>query len=50
MMKWVMTGLTVLSLVFAICTGRVNELSAAFLEECGNAVTLAITLTGIIAL
>ena len=44
------TGLTVLSLVFAICTGRVNELSAAFLEECGNAVTLAITLTGIIAL
>lgn len=50
MMKWVMTGLILLSLVFAACTGRMSELSSAFLDECGNAVTLAMTLVGIIAL
>ncbi len=50
MMKWVMTVIIALSLVFAVCTGRTAELSSAFLAECGNAVTLAITLTGIIAL
>ena len=49
-MKYVMTGMIVLSLVFALLTGRVSELSGAFLEECGGAVQLAISLTGIIAL
>lgn len=50
MMKYIMTGLIVLSLIFAVITGRVSELSTAFLEECGGAVQLAITLIGIIAL
>ena len=50
MMKWVMTALITLSVVFAACTGRMGELSSAFLAECGSAVTLAITLTGVIAL
>jgi len=50
LMKYVMTGMIVLSLVFALLTGRVSELSGAFLEECGGAVQLAISLTGIIAL
>ena len=49
-MKWIMTGMIMLSVVFAACTGRMGELSSAFLEECGNAVSLAVTLTGIIAL
>ncbi len=50
MMKWVMTGLIALSLIFAACTGRMSELSSAFLEESGTAVTLALTLSGIIPL
>ena len=50
MMKWVMTGMIVLSVIFAAVTGRMSELSSAFLEECGSAVTLAITLVGIISL
>ena len=50
MMKWVMTGLILVSVIFAAFTGRMSELSSAFLDECGNAVTLAITLVGIIAL
>lgn len=49
-MKWVMTGLILVSIVFAALTGRMSELSSAFLDECGSAVTLAITLVGIIAL
>lgn len=50
MMKYIMTGMIFLSFIFAAVTGRMSELSTAFLEECGSAVQLAITLTGIIAL
>lgn len=50
MMKWVMTGMILVSVVFAACTDRMSELSEAFLEECGSAVTLAVTLIGIISL
>ncbi len=50
MMKWIMTGLIVLSAVFAALTGNMGSLTTAFLEECGGAVQLAISLTGIIAL
>lgn len=50
LMKYVMTGMIVLSLVFAAVTGKMSELSGAFLEECGGAVELAISLIGIIAL
>ena len=50
MMKWVMTGLILVSVIFAAYTGRMSELSSAFLEECGSAVGLAVTLIGIIAL
>ncbi|MBP5604463.1 MAG: spore maturation protein A [Ruminiclostridium sp.] len=49
-MKWVMTGLIALSMIFAVFTGRMSELSSAFLEESGTAVTLALTLSGIIPL
>lgn len=49
-MKYIMTGMIFLSFIFAAVTGRMSELSTAFLEECGSAVQLAITLTGIIAL
>ena len=50
MMKYIMTGMIVLSLIFAAVTGRVSELSTAFLEECTGAVELAVSLIGIIAL
>ena len=50
MMKWVMTGLILVSVIFAAYTGRMSELSSAFLEDCGSAVGLAVTLIGIIAL
>lgn len=39
-----------ISVVFALISGRTAELSSAFLEECGGAVELAISLTGIICL
>lgn len=50
MMKWIMTGLILLSVIFAAVTGRMDCLSAAFLEECSGAVQLALSLAGIIAL
>ncbi len=50
MMKYIMTGMIVLSFIFAAVTGRMSELSTAFLEECGGAVELAIYLVGVIAL
>ncbi|MCR4780071.1 MAG: spore maturation protein A [Ruminiclostridium sp.] len=50
MMKYIMTGLVAAAFVFAALTGRMEELSTSFLEECGNAVQLAITLTGVIVL
>ena len=50
MMKYVMTVLIAAAFVFAAVSGRMDTLSSAFLEECGSAVQLAITLTGVIAL
>ena len=50
MMKWVMTILLGLSVIFGLLGGRIGEVSTAFLSECGEAVGLAISLTGIICL
>ena len=50
MMKWVMTGMIVLAVITAAFTGNMENVSTAFLEECGGAVELAISLIGIIAL
>lgn len=49
-MKWVMTGMIVLAVITAAFTGNMENVSTAFLEECGGAVELAISLIGIIAL
>jgi spore maturation protein A len=46
MMKWLLTGLTLLSLIFGILTGRIEAVSRAVLEQCGAAVTLSLTLMG----
>lgn len=50
MMKWVMTVMIVLAVIFAAATGRMNDVSTAFLSECEEAVALAISLMGIICL
>jgi len=49
-MKWVMTAMIVFSLIFSLISGRINEVSTAFLSECEGAVALAISLIGIICL
>jgi len=50
MMKWVMTVMIALAVVFAVFTGRMAEVSEAFLSECTSAVELCISLAGIICL
>lgn len=50
MMKWVMTVMIALAVAFALATGRMGEVSEAFLSECTSAVELAISLIGIICL
>jgi spore maturation protein A len=46
MMKWVFSGLILVAVLFGLLGGRMNEVSNAALNECGNAVQLCITLTG----
>lgn len=46
MMKWVFSGLILVSVLFGALNGRMNEVSNAALNECGNAVQLCLTLTG----
>ncbi|MCL2109317.1 MAG: spore maturation protein A [Oscillospiraceae bacterium] len=50
MMKWVFAGLIFFSLLFGIINGDVAALTEAALSEAGTAVTLALTLCGIICL
>ena len=49
-MKWVFAALIVFSFVFGIINSGVDRVSDAALSECGNAVTLCITLCGVICL
>lgn len=49
-MKWVMTAMITLAVIFALATGRMAEVSTAFLSECSAAVELAFSLIGIICL
>lgn len=50
MMKWVMTAMIALSVIFGIIRGNMDKVSEAFLSECGGAVELAFSLIGIICL
>ena len=49
-MKWIFAGLIVFSLIFAIISGGVASVSDAALSESQNAVTLCLTLCGVICL
>jgi spore maturation protein A len=50
MMNYVMLILAGISVVFGIATGKMSVLSSAILESAGSAVTLAISLVGVICL
>jgi spore maturation protein A len=50
MMKWVFAGLIFFSLVFGVINTDVAAVSDAALSEVQNAVTLCLTLCGIICL
>lgn len=50
MMKWVMTIMIVLAVVFAAATGRITQVSNAFLSESTAAVELVLSLCGVICL
>lgn len=49
-MKWIFSGLIVLSIFFGITTGHLDAVSNAAISECGNAVTLVLKLMGSICL
>lgn len=49
-MNWIFAGLLFLSVVFALLTGRTQELTTAALNECGSAVGLCVKLLGITCL
>jgi spore maturation protein A len=50
MMKWVFCILILSSIIFAIIGGDISSVSEAALQESNNAVTLAISLAGVICL
>lgn len=50
MMSWLFTGILVLSLLFGILNGRMEQVSISAVNECSNAVTLAIQLAGVMCL
>lgn len=49
MMKYVFTFLIVISVVFGIFTGNINQVSNSAISECTNAVELMVTLIGAMA-
>lgn len=50
MMKWVFSALILLSVVFGIMNGQMSEVTNAALQECSTAVTLFLSLVGVMAL
>ncbi|MDR1755000.1 MAG: spore maturation protein A [Eubacterium sp.] len=50
MMKWFFSGLIVLSIIFAALSGKMDSLSETAVSEGGNAITLCLTLAGIVCL
>lgn len=49
-LSWVWLGMIVISIVCAVFTGRLDQLSAALLEGAGSAVTLCLSMAGILCL
>ena len=49
-MAWVWSGMVILSLIFGLLTGNLDEVSAAALEGAGSAVKLGISMAGVLCL
>jgi len=49
-MAWIWTGMVALSVLFGLINGSVSQVAAAAMEGAGAAVTLSITLAGVICL
>ncbi len=49
-MNRILTLMAVLAVVFGICSGRIEQVSTALLQKCGDAVPLVISLTGALCL
>lgn len=49
-MNYILAAATLFSIITACFTGRIKELSAATISECGNAVTITLTLLGTLCL
>ncbi len=50
MMTWILTGMFLLSLIFGVMNGRIEQVSTAAISECGKAVELVISLLGTMCL
>lgn len=46
LMKWIFAGLILLSVLFGALNGRMDAVSAAALQECGEAIELTLSLAG----
>ena len=49
-MNWILTALALLAIVSGLCSGRMEEVGAAALQKCGEAVPLVLSLTGALCL
>ena len=49
-MAWVWSGMVIFSLIFALCTGNLDAVSAAALEGADSAVRLGISMAGVLCL
>ena len=50
MMNFIFSGMLIFSFVFAVLTGRVDQLSQSVLKQAGNAVELVLSLLGMLCL
>ena len=49
-MNWILTILALLSIVFGLCSGRMEAVGSAALQKCGEAVPLVLSLAGALCL
>ena len=50
MMSWLFSGMLILSLLFGVLNGRMEQVSISAVNDCSSAVTLVIQLTGVMCL
>ena len=50
MLNAIWAGMILLAVIFAACTGRMSEVTNAALDSAGEAISLCITMAGVVAL